>query len=118
LTRNHVRRQKLLGQQLRRPGRDHLVPGGGIIQESLGAIIPLQTGGFVGIGRRAPEPPDPAYQQVLHGVPAADFSADVLLYLPRNVRADKLYGMSPVEQIALTINTGGACSISCPATSS
>jgi hypothetical protein len=25
--------------------------GGGIIQESLGAIIPLQTGGFVGIGR-------------------------------------------------------------------
>jgi Winged helix-turn helix len=25
--------------------------GGGIIQESLGAIIPLQTGGFIGIGR-------------------------------------------------------------------
>jgi len=25
--------------------------GGGIIQESLGAIIPLQTGGFTGIGR-------------------------------------------------------------------
>jgi hypothetical protein len=24
---------------------------GGIIQESLGAIIPLQTGGFTGIGR-------------------------------------------------------------------
>ena len=27
----------------------HLVTGGGIIQESLGAIIPLQTGGFIGI---------------------------------------------------------------------
>jgi hypothetical protein len=53
---------------------------------------------------RAPEPPDPAYQQVLHGVPAADFSADELLYLPRNVRTHKLYGMSPVEQIVLTIN--------------
>jgi hypothetical protein len=26
--------------------------GGGIIQESLGAIIPLQTGGFTGIGSR------------------------------------------------------------------
>jgi hypothetical protein len=39
-------------QQARRPGWDHLVTGGGIIQESLGAIIPLQTGGFVGIGSR------------------------------------------------------------------
>ena len=37
-------------------------------------------------------------------MPAADFTADELLYLPRNVRAHKLYGMSPVEQIALTIN--------------
>jgi phage portal protein BeeE len=41
---------------------------------------------------------------VLHGVPAADFSSDELLYLPRNVRSHRLYGMSPVEQIALTIN--------------
>jgi hypothetical protein len=53
---------------------------------------------------RAPDPPDPAYQQVLHGVPAADFSADELLYLPRNPRAHRLYGMSPVEQVALTVN--------------
>ena len=37
-------------------------------------------------------------------MPAADFSADELLYLPRNVRAHRLYGMSPVEQIALTVN--------------
>ncbi len=59
---------------------------------------------LIGEDGRAPEPPDPAYQQVLHGMPAADFSADELLYLPRNVRAHKLYGMSPVEQIALTIN--------------
>jgi Phage portal protein len=59
---------------------------------------------LIGEDGRAPEPPDPAYQQVLHGVPAADFSADELLYLPRNVRTHKLYGMSPVEQIALTIN--------------
>jgi hypothetical protein len=36
---------------------------------------------------RSPEPPDPAYQQIPHGVPAADFSADELLYLPRNPRA-------------------------------
>ena len=37
-------------------------------------------------------------------MPAADFSADELLYLPRNVRAHRLYGMSPVEQIARTVN--------------
>jgi len=59
---------------------------------------------LIGEDGRAPEPPDPAYQQVLHGVPAADFSADELLYLPRNARAHRLYGMSPVEQVALTVN--------------
>jgi len=59
---------------------------------------------LIGEDGRAPEPPDPAYQQILHGVPAADFSADELLYLPRNMRAQKLYGLSPVEQIALTVN--------------
>ena len=59
---------------------------------------------MIGEDGRAPEPPDPAYQQILKGVPAADFSAEELLYLPRNVRAHRLYGMSPVEQIALTVN--------------
>ena len=53
---------------------------------------------------RPPEPPDPAYQQILKGIPAADFSAVELLYLPRNLRAHRMYGMSPVEQIALTVN--------------
>jgi hypothetical protein len=59
---------------------------------------------LIGEDGRSPDAPDPAYQQILHGMPAADFSADELLYLPRNVRAHRLYGMSPVEQIALTIN--------------
>jgi hypothetical protein len=52
---------------------------------------------LIGEDGRAPEPPDPAYQQILKGIPAADFSAEELLYLPRNVRAHRLYGMSPVE---------------------
>jgi hypothetical protein len=59
---------------------------------------------LIGEDGRAPESPDPAYQQILKGIPAADFSAEELLYLPRNPRAHRLYGMSPVEQIALTIN--------------
>ena len=62
-------------------------------------IFPL-----IGEDGRAPEAPDPAYQQILHGVPAADFTRDELLYLPRNLRAHRLYGMGPVEQIALTVN--------------
>ena len=32
------------------------------------------------------------------------FSVGKLLYPPRNVRAHRLHGMSPVQQIALTIN--------------
>ena len=59
---------------------------------------------LIGEDGRSPAAPDPAYQQVLHGVPAADFAADELLYLPRNLRSHRLYGFSPVEQIALTIN--------------
>jgi hypothetical protein len=45
---------------------------------------------LIGEDGRSPEPPDPAYQQVLHGVPAADFSSEELLYLPRNVRSHRL----------------------------
>jgi hypothetical protein len=62
------------------------------------------NGSEIGEDGRAPEPPDPAYQQILKGVPAADFSADELLYLPRNLSSHRLCGMSPVEQIALTVN--------------
>jgi hypothetical protein len=54
---------------------------------------------------RASAVPDPAYQQVLHGVPAADFTRAELLYRPRNVRSNKIYGYSPVEQIIVTVNT-------------
>jgi PAS domain-containing protein len=53
---------------------------------------------------RAPAPPDPAYQQVLHGAPKGDFARDELIYLPRNPRTAKIYGFSPVEQIITTVN--------------
>jgi hypothetical protein len=53
---------------------------------------------------RTPAPPDPAYQQVLHGLPAADFTTSELIYRPRNLRPHKLYGYSPVEQIVMTVN--------------
>lgn len=56
-------------------------------------------------GGRMPLAPSVAYQQVLKGIPAADYTADELLYYPRNPRVNKFYGYSPVEQIIVTINT-------------
>lgn len=53
---------------------------------------------------RTPVPPDPAYQQVIKGLTAVDYSRDELLYLPRNPRTNRLYGYSPVEQIIVTVN--------------
>lgn len=69
---------------------------------------------------RTPMAPDPAYQQILKGVPAVDYMAhsaeskrlwkangpQELIYRPRNLRVNKVYGYSPVEQIIMTINIG------------
>ena len=69
---------------------------------------------LVDIEGRTPQPPSPAYQQILKGMPALDLWArpyndgiedkQVLVYRPRNPRAHKVYGFSPVEQIILTVN--------------
>lgn len=55
-------------------------------------------------GGRTPLPPDPAYQQVLKGVVAMNYTRDELMYSPRNVRTHKVYGYSHVEQIVTIIN--------------
>lgn len=55
-------------------------------------------------GGRTPEPPDPAYQQMIKGLPAWDYTTEDLIYMPRNPRPHKLYGMSPVQQIIILIN--------------
>ncbi len=55
-------------------------------------------------GRR-PCAPAPAFQQVIKGVVWAELSTDDLLYAPRNPRPNHLYGLSPVEQIVVTLNT-------------
>jgi HK97 family phage portal protein len=56
-------------------------------------------------GRR-PQPPAPAYEQVIHGRPWRLVSRDELIYMPRNPRPHKAYGFSPVEQIVMTVNIG------------
>jgi hypothetical protein len=53
---------------------------------------------------RTPLPPEPAFQQSLKGMPAVDYSLDEVLYQPRNLRSNRLYGMSPVEQVLGIVN--------------
>ena len=55
------------------------------------------------LGRR-PLPPDVAYQEVLKGLPAIDYTADELFYFQRNPRTDRVYGLPPVEQVMMTVN--------------
>ncbi len=45
-----------------------------------------------------------AYQQIIKGVPACDYTATELIYYPRNLRSFRVYGFSPVEQIITTVN--------------
>jgi hypothetical protein len=55
---------------------------------------------------RTPAAPDVAYQQIIKGLPAINFTRDQLIYRPRNLRTHKFFGFGPVEQIILTINIG------------
>jgi SPP1 gp7 family putative phage head morphogenesis protein len=69
-----------------------------------------------------PMPPEPAYQQNIHGFPRGEFTADTsdtegrtvvpnayaadqLIYIRREVRANTPYGLSPVEQSLMDIDT-------------
>jgi hypothetical protein len=56
-------------------------------------------------GRR-PQPPAPAYEQIIHGRPWRLLTRNELIYMPRNARSHKAYGFSPVEQIVTTVNIG------------
>lgn len=63
-----------------------------------------------------PMPPNPAYQQIILGSPVGnltaqggaakgnEFTADQLVYSPRNPRVDSRWGFSPVEQIIVTLS--------------
>src|ERR1700722_13348495 len=53
---------------------------------------------------RIPVPPDPAYQQILHGIPAVNYTREEIMYLMRNPRSWKVYGYSEVEQIMISVN--------------
>jgi hypothetical protein len=54
---------------------------------------------------RTPAPPDPAYQQILKGVPKADYTTQELIYYVRKTQINTPYGWSPVEQIIESAQT-------------
>jgi hypothetical protein len=54
---------------------------------------------------RKPQAPSPAYQQVLKGIPAVDYTSQTLLYFPQNFRIDQPFGYPAVEQIMDYIET-------------
>jgi hypothetical protein len=56
-------------------------------------------------GRRPRGPDEVAYQQVIKGTAWVDLTNADLIYAPRNPRPNHNYGLSPVEQIIVTINT-------------
>jgi hypothetical protein len=58
---------------------------------------------LIGSDGRTPLPPGFAFQQVLKGVPAVDYTLDELVYAPRNLRSYRVYGMSPVQQVTMTV---------------
>jgi len=58
----------------------------------------------IDVAGRMPLPPDIAYQQVLKGSPAINYTSDELIYAPRNMTVDRYVGYSPVEQIIMTVS--------------
>lgn len=56
------------------------------------------------IAARISEDGDVAYyQQIIKGMPAHDYTREEIVWKPRNQASYKLYGMSPVETIAFTV---------------
>lgn len=54
-------------------------------------------------GRVSP-PPEPAYLQILHGVPTSFWARDKLIYRPFNTSVYSPYGASPIEFVMLAVN--------------
>jgi hypothetical protein len=53
---------------------------------------------------RIPQPPQPAYQQFLYGVPGGRYTLAQMDYLRETPRTDSPYGLSRVERIIIRVN--------------
>jgi HK97 family phage portal protein len=54
---------------------------------------------FINEDGRLPEPPDPAYAQVVGGMINAQLTQDEMIYKVKNKRTNTIYGLSPIESI-------------------
>lgn len=54
-------------------------------------------------GRR-PEPPEPAYGQVIKGMTWGLYTSDEIMYIPYRTRPKSPYGYPPLEWVMLTVN--------------
>jgi hypothetical protein len=54
---------------------------------------------------RTPLPPFPAYQQIIKGMPSQNYTIGEIGYYPYNLRTNRIYGMSRVEQVLVTVMT-------------
>lgn len=75
---------------------------------TLGHLVPEVMDGalikpLLRVDGRTPLPPEPAYQQAIKGIPAVNYTATELLYMPSEKRSHKIYGYSLVEQVLLTV---------------
>ena len=59
---------------------------------------------LIALDGRSPSDPQPAYHQVIKGLPAVQYTRREVVCMPRNLRSNRTYGCSPVEQIITTIN--------------
>ncbi len=57
---------------------------------------------IMGDDGRTPLPPLPAYQQIIKGIPAQNYTLEEMGYYPYNLRTSHIYGMSRVEQVVVT----------------
>lgn len=61
---------------------------------------------YVDANGYTPPPPQPAYAQMWNGIPAVNLTTQQLVYKPRNIKSNQLYGRSPVEIGAELIKLG------------
>lgn len=72
--------------------------------ESLDLQDPSTFKKLVALDGNLPDPPQPAYQQVVKGIPIANYTSDDLWMNHLNPRTHRLYGFSPVAYLAMTVS--------------
>jgi hypothetical protein len=71
---------------------------------SLETIAPETIKIVIDQSGRRPIPPYPAFQQIIKGVPVAEFTSVELIHHPRDFRSNHIYPFSVIEWVIMTVN--------------